>query len=113
MTSIFFKYYADVQKMSDAAVKKEYGVPKANVLKVLEKLFVEDITSSAKKVSASTKKPGRPGRKPGKKTQKKPGKRGRKPGRKPGKKPLAAKKPAKRGRKPFVVKPIAPKIEVS
>ena len=114
MASIFFRYYADVQKKADAAVKKEYGVSKAMVLKVLEKLFVDEITSSGKKTVATVKKAGKPGKKRAKKALKKPGKRGRKPGRKPGKTPIAAKKPAKRGRKAQSAKQtVAPKIEVS
>jgi hypothetical protein len=110
MASIFFKYYADVESASDVAVKKEYGVSKANVLKVLEKLLVEDIASSGRKSAPAdgVKKGRKRGRKPGRKpaSAKKPGKRGRKPGR-----PVGS-APAKRGRKP-VIKSIVPKIEVS
>jgi len=124
MASIFFKYYADVQKSSDSAVKKEFGVPKAAVLKVLETLLLEDLSSSKKKASPvkkTHKKKRKTGKKKVKKAVKKAGKRGRKPGkksvnkpgRKPGKKPLSKRK-SKKGRKALIVRqPIAPKIEIS
>ncbi|MDR1932677.1 MAG: hypothetical protein LBQ57_07655 [Spirochaetales bacterium] len=103
MASIFFKYYTAVENASDAAVKKQYGVSKANALKVLEALLVADISDSGKKAPAAAKKTrGRkPGRKPGKVAAKKPGKPGRKPGRKPAKKTVRP------------VKALAPRIEVS
>ena len=118
MASIFFKYYADVEKASDAAVRKEYGVSKANVLKVLEKLLVADITSAVKKPApAAAKKTGAKRGRKSVKAAKKPGKRGRRPGKKPGRKPGKAGRPAaKKGRKSIAaqvgVKPANPKIEI-
>jgi hypothetical protein len=108
MASIFLKYYADVEKTSDAAVKKNYGVSKANVLKVLETLLVADLgAASGKKTSAGTTAKRGPKKKPGRKP-------GKKRGRKPGRKPLLAKKPGKkRGRKPGVRLASSPRIEVS
>jgi hypothetical protein len=104
MASVFFKYYAAVEQASDVAVKKEYGVTKANVLKVLERLLIEDIGSASGK-----KSPGAPKGKRGPKA-KKPGRRGRKPGKAAAK----AKKPGRRGRKPgTTIKTTAPRIEVS
>jgi hypothetical protein len=108
MASIFFKYYAAVEQASDTAVKKEYGVTKANVLKVLEKLLLEDLSSASGK-TAPASAAGKRGPK---------GKRGRgapkKRGRKPGKLAAKAKTPGRRGRKPgSVLNPTAPKIEVS
>jgi hypothetical protein len=108
MASIFFKYYAAVEQASDTVVKKEYGVAKANVLKVLEKLLLEDLSSASGKTASAS---GTAKRGP-------KGKRGRgaakKRGRKPGKLAAKAKTPGRRGRKPgSVLKPAAPRIEVS
>ena len=118
MASIFLKYYADAEKASDAAVRKEYGVPKANVLKVLEKLLVAEIAAGKKTAPAAAKKTKTKKVRKSAKAVKKPVKRGRKPGRKPGRKAGKAGRPLmKRGRKPAVQtgnKPaIAPKIEIS
>ena len=118
MSSIFFKYYADVEKASDVAVRKEYGVAKAMVLKVLEKLLVADIAAGKKSAPAAAKKPAAKRGRKSAKAGRKPGRRGRKPGRKPGRKVTkAGRPPAKRGRKPMVsagIKPAASaKIEIS
>jgi hypothetical protein len=105
MASIFFKYYAAVEQASDAAVKREYGVTKTNVLKVLEKLFITDLRAGSGPDTPKAAVKGKRGPK-----------RGAKRGRKPGK--LAAKKakvPGRRGRKPGtrLIKSSSPGIEVS
>ncbi|MDR2588611.1 MAG: hypothetical protein LBC67_04210 [Spirochaetales bacterium] len=120
MASII-KSIIEVDGKSDVAVKKEFGVAKSAVLKVLQKLYTDEIsggasTGKAKKETAGRKPgKGKPGRKPGRKPKAakaaKPGKPGR-PGRKPGKigKPKA--KPGK-PRAPRTAKSVKPAIENS
>ena len=68
-----FESYSSVNSMSDEQVKKEYNVPKVQVLKVLKKLLITEIVSSdapvkEKKVSKPRKprtpKEGKAPRKP-------------------------------------------------
>jgi hypothetical protein len=103
MTSIL-SLIAKVDGMADAAVKKDFGVAKSAVLKVLEKLYTDE------KEDASTKtRRGPVGRKPraakGEKVAK--GKPGRKPGRKP---KAAAEKPEKRTVKVKIARPRSAKV---
>jgi hypothetical protein len=60
MAASIMETYIAVNGMSDEAVKSEYGVSKANTLKVLKKLVIDELKGGTAEKEAPARKPRKP-----------------------------------------------------